>query len=145
MKTALCSAMLVLGLAGCAGSGSSGTPLVPDQKIVVSKALSVSLSNVVGAAAIAGAIYIIYDPLAPNWEIEEQRLNDDTYRLTMKMKRYHTGGAGESMQIFRRRAMQLQSEQGFAHYQILDYSEGIDSQTLGARRFAEGTIRLGRR
>ena len=58
------------------------------------------------------------------------------------MKRYHTGGAGESIQILKRRASQLQYEQGYASYQIMEYSEGIDSQTIGARRMAEGTIKL---
>jgi hypothetical protein len=86
--------------------------------------------------------FILSDPLAPNWEIEETRLNDDTYRLSMKMKRFHTGGAGESIQLLKRRASQLQHEQGFSQYQILEYSEGIDSQTIGARRMAEGVIRL---
>ncbi|MPM96839.1 hypothetical protein SDC9_144004 [bioreactor metagenome] len=88
------------------------------------------------------AIYAYYDPLAPNWEIEEERLDDDTYRFSMKMKRYHTGGSGESIQILKRRANQIQREQGFGGYQILEYSEGIDSQTIGARRVAEGTIKL---
>lgn len=91
---------------------------------------------------VAAAIYIVYDPLAPNWEIEEARLNDDTYRFSLKMKRYHTGGAGESIQILKRRASQLQYEQGFGSYQIVEYTEGIDSQTIGARRVAEGVIRL---
>ena len=88
------------------------------------------------------AIYVIYDPLAPNWEIEESKLNDNTYRFSLKMKRYHTGGAGESIQILKRRASQLQYEQGFAGYQILEYTEGIESQTIGARRMADGVVKL---
>jgi len=58
------------------------------------------------------------------------------------MKRFHTGGAGESIQILKRRATQLQYEQGFGGYQILEYTEGIDSQTIGARRVGEGVIRM---
>ena len=103
---------------------------------------SLSASSVVSGVVGAGVAYLVYDPLAPNWEIEESRLNDETYRLSLKMKRYHTGGAGESIQIFKRRASQLQHEQGFGSYQIIEYSEGIDSQTLGARRVADGVIRL---
>ena len=94
------------------------------------------------AAVVVAAIYFVYDPLAPNWEIEESRLNDDTYRFSLKMKRYHTGGAGESIQILKRRASKIQYEQGFSGYQILEYTEGIESQTIGARRMAEGTIKL---
>ena len=99
-------------------------------------------STVASVLLAIGAIYLVYDPLAPNWEIEESRLNEDTYRFSLKMKRYHTGGAGESIQILKRRAGKLQYEQGFAGYQILEYTEGIDSQTIGARRMAEGTIKL---
>ena len=89
-----------------------------------------------------GAIYFIYDPLAPNWEIEETRVDEDTFRLALRMKRYHTGGAGESIQALRRRAAQLQGDLGYGGYQIVEYTEGIDSQTLGARRVADGVIRL---
>ncbi|MGE5470032.1 MAG: hypothetical protein ACM3X0_04455 [Bacteroidota bacterium] len=127
---------------GCSTSGSNSKPLIPNQSIQLTAKSAISLSSLATGAAIAGAIYLIYDPLAPNWDIEESRLNDDTYRFSMKMKRYHTGGAGESMQALKRRASQLQYEQGFASYEILEYNEGIDSQTLGARRTAEGTIRL---
>ena len=125
-------------LAACGSNGS----LVPDKTIRLTAAQSVSLSTLATGAAVAGAVYLIYDPLAPNWEIEESKLNDDTYRFSLKMKRYHTGGAGESLQILKRRASQIQYERGFDSYQILEYSEGIDSQTLGARRVADGVIRL---
>jgi len=124
------------------GSGTAVTPLVPNKTLSLTAQTAVPLANLAAGAVVIGAIYLIYGPLAPNWEIEEQRLTEDTYRMSLKMKRFHTGGAGESQQIFRRRASQLQYEQGFAAYRVLDYSEGIDSQTLGARRVAEGTIRL---
>ena len=90
----------------------------------------------------AAGILLVYDPLAPNWDIEESRLSEDTFHYSLKMKRYHTGGAGESMQILKRRIVQKQAELGYGAYQLLDYSEGIDSQTLAARRYAEGTVKL---
>jgi len=129
-------------LAGCSSATKTGSPIIPDKAIQLTAKTSLKLSTLVTGLAVAAAIYVVYDPLAPNWEIEEARLNDDTYRFSLKMKRYHTGGSGESMQILRRRASQLQYEQGFANYQILEYTEGIDSQTIGARRIAEGTIKL---
>lgn len=129
---------LCMAVSACSSTGSSGTPLIPDKAIQLTKHASISLTTL--AAGIA--IYAYYDPLAPNWEIEEAKLNDDTFRFSMKMKRHHTGGAGESIQILKRRASQLQYEQGFGSYQILEYSEGIDSQTIGARRVAEGVIKL---
>lgn len=126
-------------LTGCTNTGrKGGSPLIPDQAIRLTAHTSVSLTTLL----VGAAVYAYYDPLAPNWEIEEERLDDETYRFSMKMKRYHTGGSGESIQILKRRANQIQREQGFGGYQILDYSEGIDSQTIGARRVAEGTIKL---
>ena len=129
-----------LAVGGCSTSPTS--PLIPNKSLYLTAKTSISMSTVVTALAVVGAIYLVYDPLAPNWEIEESRLNDDTYRFSMKMKRYHTGGSGESLQILKRRASQLQYEQGFAEYHIMEYTEGIDSHTIGARRVAEGTIKL---
>lgn len=129
-------------LSGCSSATSTASPLLPDKAIQLTAQTSIKLASVATAFAVVGAIYLVYDPLAPNWEIEESRLNDDTYRFSLKMKRYHTGGAGESIQILKRRASQLQYEKGFASYQILEYTEGIDSQTIGARRMADGVIRL---
>jgi hypothetical protein len=143
MKQRLALVLVVCAtLTACSSTGTAGKPLIPDKAIQLTAKTSLSLSNIASGLAVAAAIYLIYDPLAPNWEIEESRLNDDTYRFSLKMKRYHTGGAGESIQILKRRASQLQYEQGYASYQIMEYSEGIDSQTIGARRMAEGTIKL---
>ncbi|MBS1189621.1 MAG: hypothetical protein H6R10_1413 [Rhodocyclaceae bacterium] len=125
-------------LAGCSSPGGKPKLLIPDKSINLTSTLKVPLSGVLAL----GAIYVVYDPLAPNWEIDESRLAEDTFRLSLRMKRYHTGGAGESMQVVRRRAEQLQRELGYGGYQLMEYSEGIDSQTLGARRVAEGMIRL---
>ncbi|MBK7355540.1 hypothetical protein [Propionivibrio sp.] len=85
---------------------------------------------------------MIYDPLAPNWSIEEQMLNEDTYYLSLKAKSFRTGGDGEAMQVLKRRALQLQRERGYAGYRILDYSEGIESSTPLTHRVSEGTIQL---
>lgn len=137
--------LLVCFTAACSSTSGTAKPLVPDKVIQLTANNIVKLSTVLGGLAVAGAIHVIYDPLAPNWEIEEEQVNADTYRFALKMKRFHTGGAGESIQVLKRRASQLQREQGFAEYQIVEYSEGIDSQTLGARRVADGVIRLVRR
>jgi hypothetical protein len=137
MRTISAALIAAAVLAGC---GSS--PLIPNKSIQLTATTSVSLSTLATVGVVGAAIYFVYDPLAPNWEIEESKLSPDVYRFSMKMKRYHTGGAGESVQILKRRASQLQYENGFSGYQILEYTEGIDSQTIGARRMAEGTIRL---
>lgn len=128
-------------LAGCSSTGG-GSPLIPNKTLQLTATTSVSLASLAAAAVVGAAAYVVYDPLAPNWEIEESKLNEETYRLSLKMKRFHTGGAGESLQIFKRRAAQLQFEQGYGDYQILEYTEGIDSQTIGARRVGEGVVRM---
>lgn len=139
MKKTVLIGVACMALAACSSTGTrNGSPLIPDKAIQLTAHTSLSLTTL----AVGVAVFMYYDPLAPNWEIEEAKLNDDTFRFSMKMKRYHTGGSGESIQILKRRASQLQYEQGFAGYQILEYSEGIDSQTIGARRVAEGTIKL---
>lgn len=129
-------------LVGCSSTGNGSSSLIPNKTLQLTANTSVSLASLAAAAVVGAAIYVVYDPLAPNWEIEESQLNEDTYRLSLKMKRFHTGGAGESIQILKRRATQLQYEQGFGGYQILEYTEGIDSQTIGARRVGEGVIRM---
>ena len=142
MKVAALMLVAAVAITGCSSTGSAASPLIPAKSIQLTTTTSVSLSTLATAAVVVAAIYFVYDPLAPNWEIEESRLNDDTYRFSLKMKRYHTGGAGESIQILKRRASKIQYEQGFSGYQILEYTEGIESQTIGARRMAEGTIKL---
>lgn len=97
----------------------------------------------IGVAVVTlGVSYFVYDPLAPNWEVEETPITPTRYRLALKMKRYHTGGAGESLGVFKRRAEKLGAERGFTRFDILEYSEGIESETLGARRVAHGTVEL---
>jgi len=91
MKEKLILGAVVVALVGCSstgGSGSSASPLIPNKAIQLTAGTSVSLSTLM----LGAAIYLYYDPLAPNWEIEEARLNEDTFRFSMKMKRYHTGG-----------------------------------------------------
>lgn len=100
------------------------------------------LPGTVFSPANAALLYIVYDPLAPNWSIKERPLNADTYHLFLRAKSYRTGGDGEAMQIVRRRAQQLQHEKGYGSYRILDYSEGIESSTPLTHRVSEGTIQL---
>lgn len=129
-------------LAGCSSAGGTASPLVPNQKIQLTASNSVLLGDLVTGGLVAAAVYVVFDPLAPNWDLKEARLNEDTFRLAMTMKRYHTGGGGESLQVVKRRATQLQMELGYGNYQLLEYTEGIESQTLGARRVVHATFRL---
>jgi hypothetical protein len=103
---------------------------------------TLGLPGVVFSPSNAALLYIIYDPLAPNWSIKEQVLAGDTYRLALRAKSFRTGGDGEAIQIVKRRALQLQREKGFSAYRILDYSEGVESSTPFTHRISEGTIQL---
>ena len=94
------------------------------------------------SAVNAALLYIIYDPLAPNWTIKERVLSADTYHLSMTAKSFRTGGDGEAIQIVKRRALQLQRDRGYADYRILDYTEGIESSTPFTHRVSQGTIQL---
>jgi hypothetical protein len=85
---------------------------------------------------------VIFDPLAPNWSIKEQALKPDTFHLALRASSYRIGGDGEAIQIVKRRALQLQRENGYAGFRILDYTEGIESSKPLTHRFSEGTIQL---
>ena len=90
----------------------------------------------------AALFYIIWDPLAPNWRIEERVVDEQTYHLALRAKNFRTGGDGEAIQVLKRRALKLQREKGYASYRILEYSEGIESATPFSYRVSEGTIQL---
>ena len=55
-------------------------------------------------------LYFVYQPFAPNWTLEEAKLNEDTYYVRLQAKRFRTGGDGEAMMVMKRRAKQLQHE-----------------------------------
>lgn len=135
----------VLAIAAC-GSISGTYPrsgaLLPAMTVRLTETETLAASQIAAATAVGAAIYLVYDPLAPNWEIQEARLAADTYRLSLTMKRFHVGGDGEALRVLRRRAEQIQRDNGYVGYQLVDYAEGIDSATPVARRFSEGTIRL---
>lgn len=146
-------AMLAM-LAGCA-SIRNGANAVADtvndmdpqlRQDVAGAALAYKLIKPAGGDLIIfGLAYLVYDPLAPNWEIQETRLTEDVFHMQLNMKRHFSGGEGEAMRVMKRRAAQLQRELGYGSYRILDYSEGIESATLAAYRTGEGRIQLVRR
>ncbi len=46
--------------------------------------------------------------------------------------------------IIKLRAEQLRRENGFSSYRMVDYSEGIESSTPIAQRYAQGLIQMSR-
>lgn len=119
-------------------------PLVPDTTLNLTPSLAISLEKLVFWGAYAGAAYLILDPLAPNWEIEQAAFPDSHYHFSLKMKRFYAGGAGESRMVFHKRAKELMRQGGYDAYQVLEYTEGMESSVLGSQRVSQGVIRLSR-
>ena len=134
------AAAAVLALAGCSSMDDYTGPrtLIPARTLNVSPSLMIPAEGVVAA----GLIYAIVDPLAPNWKVDVEPLGTRRYRVNLTMKRFITGGEGESTQVFRRAAEKLQHEGGFDEYAILSYSEGIESKVTIAQRVASGVVEL---
>ena len=136
--------LLIAGCSGLSGTYPKSTALIPDTKIHVTPGYTLPLEKLLYWGGVAAIAYYVTDPLAPNWNVREAKFPDDHYRLSMQMKRFYTGGAGEARVVFNRRADELMHLGGFDGYQILDYSEGLESSVIGSQRVAEGTIVLTR-
>lgn len=132
-----CSSLAAL-LAACDSMPAKEWGLLPAGVLLAQDAGA--LKAPMGAAALA--FYIVADPLAPNWTIEEVRESDDHYFLSLRHKAIHSGGGGEARQVFGRRAAQLAAQPGFGSYQIVKWESGIDSGRPFAQRVAFGEIRL---
>ena len=120
-----------------------GGPLIPDTVVQLGPSVSYPLEKLVYWGIWVGAAWLILDPLSPNWNIEEARLPENHVHFQMSMKRFYAGGAGEARVVFNRRAKALMREGGYNSYEIVEYSEALDSSVLGSQRKAEGVIRLG--
>lgn len=119
--------------------------IIPNTTLQLTPSFGISLEKLVYWGALAATAYLILDPLAPNWSIEQAAFPGDHVHLSLQMKRYYSGGAGEARQVFHRRAKQIAREGGFSGYQVLEYTEGLDSSVLGSQRVAEGVIILARK
>lgn len=134
-RIALLAALVLAALAGCSS-------ILPDNRLYLTPTHTVSVEAATYLGLALGAAYLVLDPLAPNWEITEAPLPDQRMHLALKMKRYYSGGAGEARIVFHRRARDLVQHGGFDGYEVVEYSEGLDSSMLGAQRTCEGIIRL---
>lgn len=137
--------LVLAALAGCSSTSSltgSGT-IVPGNTVHLAPKLTVGVDKILYWGGVAAIAYFVLDPLAPNWEIREAPFKEGRVMvMSMRMKRFYTGGAGEARDTFKRRAKQLVREGGYEGYEILEYSEGLDSNVMGSQRTAEGVIAL---
>lgn len=135
-------------LSGCSSLDCnlpSNTPIIPNATLNISKATQIPLERVVVWGLYAGAAWLILDPLALNWEIEQASFPDRYYHLSLKMKRVYSGGAGEARVVFQQRAKELMRQNGFDAYTVVEYTEGLESSVLGSQRVAQGVIQLTRK
>jgi hypothetical protein len=140
-----CGALNYPGPTSLGGNLPAQGPIIPDTTLNISNAVQIPLERIVTWGLYAGAAYLILDPLAPNWEIEQAAFADSHYHFSLKMKRFYAGGAGESRVVFHQRAKELMRQGGYDGYQVLEYSEGMESSVLGSQRVSQGVIRLTRR
>ncbi|MBU0601782.1 MAG: hypothetical protein KKD25_05195 [Gammaproteobacteria bacterium] len=144
MTRVLC-ALIAAGLLAACSSLDRTVPasgsVIPNTKLQLTPGYATTVEKLVYFGGAAYLLYVVLDPMSPNWSIDEAKLSEDTYFLGMKMKRVHTGGDGEARMVFNRRAEQLARAGGYAGYEILSYSEGIQSD-LVAQRVGEGVIQL---
>lgn len=119
-----------------------GGPIIPDTSVNLGPSVAYPLEKLVYWGAWVGAAWLILDPLAPNWEIQEARFPENHIHFNLTMKRYYAGGAGEARVIFHRRAKELMRAGGFTGYEVVEYAEGMESSMLGSLRKAEGVVRF---
>ncbi len=138
MRRALAASLAALGLAACADLQPKEVALPVAGALLVKDAGFLKVPMI--AAAVAA--YVVIDPLAPNWTIEESRQSDERYILALRHKAIHNGGDGEARQVFSRRAAQLAGQAGFGAYEVVSWQTGIDSSRPFAQRVAYGELRL---
>ena len=121
-------------------SGNSVSTLLPDKTYNITPGLGLTVEGIV----LGAALYWVLDPLAPNWQLQQVQLGADRVRISLRKKRFASGGDGEAAQVFARRAEQLARERGYAGYAVMEYTEGIESTLPLAQRVAQGVIQLQR-
>jgi len=136
--------------AGCAAISSNpgatdalGNPvstLVPNKTYHLTPAVALGVDSIL----LGAALYWAVDPLAPNWQLEQAPLGADRVRISLRKKRFTSGGDGEAAQVFARRAAQVARDGGYAGYTVMEYTEGIESTLPLAQRVAQGVVRLDR-
>lgn len=141
-------------LAGCSSLGSLTTTtnaagtfpskgsVIPSTNLALTPTTTISLEKLIYWGGVGAIAYYVMDPFSPNWDIQEAQFPNDHYHLSLKMKRYYSGGAGEARVVFNHRAKELANAGGFSGYKILEYSEGLDSSVAGSQRVSEGVIVL---
>lgn len=95
----------------------------------------------VSPLVLGAAIAALYNAYLPTWSLEDLRIGEDKYRIFLRKKTFSSGGDGEANLLFKYRAEQIVAAHGYDGYEIMEYTEGLDtSGTLGTQRVAQGII-----
>ena len=127
-----------LGLAGCTSIDGPSPVLIPNEALVVSRSLTIPADAIVAGVA----LYFLIDPLAPNWRIEGHDLGGGRYAFALTKKRFTLGGDGEPRQVLQRSVDQLARARGFSAFEVMEYSEGIESLMPIAQRVARAVVQF---
>ena len=137
-RTLLCATAALGG--ACVSVDGPSPVLIPNRALELSRSVSIPADVI----ALAASVFVIVDPLAPNWRVEQYDLGNGRYAIALKKKRFTTGGDGESHQVFRRRIETILREQDFVAYQVLEFNEGIASNVPIAQRVSHGIVQFAR-
>jgi hypothetical protein len=77
-----------------------------------------------------------------NWHGKQTPLAQDSVRLHFNMVPLHRGGDGEARVMFRRKAEALAAAAGYRGFEVIEYSEGIESGLLFSQRYVDGVVRF---
>lgn len=139
--------LLGLCILGGALAGCNTTPNQPTSSGtfgVSAQMLTLPYSMVPGIHPIvlgAGTSAII-NGLLPTWSLEDMPIGGDRYRIFLRKKTFSSGGDGEAAQLFKYRAEQITGSHGYYGYQILEFTEGLDSGLMGTQKVAQGIIQI---
>ena len=139
------SRALAIALSAGIAAGCSTLQQVPSA--AVGGASAVVLAHKAGYAnfeylAALGVAYALYDPWAPNWDLEVTALDENRLRFEMRLRALHTGGEGEARGIVKRNAGRLARERGFSGFEMIEFEEGVESTRPFARKVASAEVRL---
>jgi len=121
-------------------SGAAVSTLIPNRGLQLSPSMALNVETLL----LGSALFLAVDPLAPNWQLEQAPIGADRVRISLRRKRFASGGDGEAAQVFARRAGQIAREGGYTGYTVMEYTEGIESTLPLAQRVSQGVIRLNR-